>query len=1666
MTLAAGENNTTLDAGVYAPVSIGDKVFEDKDGDGVQDAGEPGIDGVTVRLYNCVTNQLLATQVTANGGLYNFTGLPPGTYHVVFETPNGFVQTVANVGDDASDSDAGVGGQTACYTLSTGQSNTTVDAGFYRTASLGDYVWLDNNNNGAQDDGAPSGVNGVVVNLLNAAGAVIATTTTGNDGSGNPGYYRFANLVPGEYSVEFVKPAGYSFAKRDLGGDASDSDADTTTGRTITTVLESGENDLSWDAGLVRLASLGDRLWVDADGDGQQDAGEAGVAGATVTLIGGGADGLINGVGDTSTTTTTDANGIYNFSGLNVGEQYQVQFSAPAGTVFTAANQGNDATDSDADSTGKTQVVTLAAGENNTTLDAGVYNTASLGNKVWVDIDKDGVQDANEGGVAGVRVFLLNAAGKQVGSLTTDANGEYLFTNLTPGDYSVRFDLTTLPQGYTVTTRDAAAANDLTDSDADPTTGRTITTSLESGEVDLSWDLGIQANIGIDLEKLVRGEYLVQNSGGGEGLTPGFWKNHSSYGPAPLSGWPETGLSPDASYESIFGVNVPNTNPTLLQALGMGGGEMDALLRHSTAALLNASNPYVDYAYTRAQIITMVQSAFSTGKYNATKDLFAAQNELGADLNTPSTTGSTLVVTPDVDADTPGSGPIIPVGGTAVFTYLVKNTGATELSNVMLVDDRIPTLTFVGGDTDADGRLDVTETWRYTARETVQSNVQYVNIGTVTAKDATSGVTVTDADKAHYNTPALGQSLGDRVWLDSNANGVQDNGEQGIADVTVQLKNTAGTVLQTTTTDAQGNYLFDVAVGSYQVTVLTPTGYAVTKRDAGANDGLDSDIDVTSRTTGTINIAAGQQNLTVDAGLVLVPQTASIGNRVWLDCNGNGLQDTGELGVAGVTVKLLNSTGGVVGTQTTDANGNYLFSNVVPGSYALEFGTLSGYTRTVANVDSNGSDASDSDADPTTGRTAYTTLTAGETDLSWDAGLQPVCRNVSFDFSGNSALDGTDGNSRQWTDTLTGVSVTARAFSQDKDQSTNAASNTWQKAYLGAYGGGLGVTDSSEGSGDNNTHMVDNVGRNNYVVLQFSQDVKLDKAFLGYVVNDSDVQVWIGNSDTAITTMSNAVLGSMGFSEVNATTATGARWADLNAGGATGNVIIIAADTTDTTPDDRFKLEHLAVCAPDLCAPVAKASIGNFVWEDRDYDGVQDAGEAGVANVTVKLLNSANTVLASTTTDANGQYSFGNLNPADYKIQVVAPSGYLVTKRDTGGNDALDSDVDSSGTTVTTTLVAGENDLSWDAGLYRKASVGDRVWEDADHDDVQDATERGIGGVKVALLNSAGTQVASTVTNANGNYLFSDLDPGAYQLRFDKKDVIYNGVNMNNWKWASKDIGSNDNIDSDVAGDGVSKTNVTTTSQFTLLSGANDMSRDAGITPIVIDLNGNGIQTTSRSDSQGGFDLFGNGTAIRSGWISGDDGFLAVDRNGNGKIDNIGELFGGSTKGAGFAGLAAFDSNDDGLVNDLDAEFGQLMIWRDANGSHGTDAGELMTLAQAGVASLTVGYTELPFLDAQGNLHLERSSATLTSGASVDMTDVYFNVSAEDAAAAGVSLPTMADLLGNDSSLDSLLGATPQSLGALADCGDPGCQSGGDASEALRRLAALSRESCQVPAAA
>jgi len=168
--------------------------------------------------------------------------------------------------------------------------------------------------------------------------------------------------------------------------------------------------------------------------------------------------------------------------------------------------------------------------------------------------------------------------------------------------------------------------------------------------------------------------------------------------------------------------------------------------------------------------------------------------------------------------------------------------------------------------------------------------------------------------------------------------------------------------------------------------------------------------------------------------------------------------------------------------------------------------------------------------------------------------------------------------------------------------------------------------------------------------------------------------------------------------------------------------------------------------------------------------------------------------------------------------------------------------------------------------------------------------------------------------------------------------------------------------------------------------------------PLVLDLNGDGVNTVATSAGIH-FDHNNNSFSELSGWVNKDDGLLVRDLNGNGQIDGGGELFGNNTllangqKAAnGFASLAELDTNQNGAVDSIEAAAAGLLIWKDANQNGITDAGELLTLDQAGVSSLATGYAASSTVDAQGNTHGLVGSYTTTNGDAWAMEDVWFAV--------------------------------------------------------------------------
>ena len=165
-------------------------------------------------------------------------------------------------------------------------------------------------------------------------------------------------------------------------------------------------------------------------------------------------------------------------------------------------------------------------------------------------------------------------------------------------------------------------------------------------------------------------------------------------------------------------------------------------------------------------------------------------------------------------------------------------------------------------------------------------------------------------------------------------------------------------------------------------------------------------------------------------------------------------------------------------------------------------------------------------------------------------------------------------------------------------------------------------------------------------------------------------------------------------------------------------------------------------------------------------------------------------LVGTTTTDANGFYSFNDLIPDDYYVEFILPNGYSFSPQDQGGDDALDSDANTStGKTIITTLINGENDLTWDAGMHiPPAKIGNYVWNDADHDGIQDGGELGIENVTVNLYKSDDTPAGSTTTNSSGIYAFPVLDPGDYYVEF---------ILPSNYTFSLPDQGGDDALDSD-----------------------------------------------------------------------------------------------------------------------------------------------------------------------------------------------------------------------------------------------------------------------------
>ncbi len=374
--LCVDENGDPCPPTKTTKYQIGDTVFNDFNGNGVQDPGEPGIAGVVVILLGVDGATPIDRTVTDVNGKYSFTVVPG--QHTVQVSPGNFSLPTAG-------------------------------------ATLGDRVWLDANANGT-DDGEP-GLANVIVELYTLSGDFVAATRTDVNG-----YYLFQGLAAGPYRaqiVDFTVPTGLSLVT--VGGASDPSSVHT---------LAANGTDLTVDFPYANLAAgtalVGDLVWSDSNGNGVRDPGEAGIGGVTLELQ------TLGGVRVTEARTRDG--GSYHFVGVLPGS-YLVKVTDTA-EILAGYTQTYDK-NGPLDGTGAT--APLAAGGSDLALDFG-YKKPSLPDitdAVWFDDNRNGLRDEALTGFANVTVNLVNSAGERVATTTTGANGIFTFPNVPDGTYTL-----------------------------------------------------------------------------------------------------------------------------------------------------------------------------------------------------------------------------------------------------------------------------------------------------------------------------------------------------------------------------------------------------------------------------------------------------------------------------------------------------------------------------------------------------------------------------------------------------------------------------------------------------------------------------------------------------------------------------------------------------------------------------------------------------------------------------------------------------------------------------------------------------------------------------------------------------------------------------------------------------------------------------------------------------------------------------------------------------------------------------------------------------------------------------------------------------------------------------------------------------------------------------
>ncbi|WP_161485774.1 SdrD B-like domain-containing protein [Enteractinococcus helveticum] len=731
------------------------------------------------------------------------------------------------------------------------------------------------------------------------------------------------------------------------------------------------------------------------------------------------------------------------------------------------------------------------------------------------------------------------------------------------------------------------------------------------------------------------------------------------------------------------------------------------------------------------------------------------------------------------DANTEDDAVAYADGETRDIVITVENTGNEDLVDVVLTDETqsgsdienlvwtLPNGDTIEATTDEDGVLTaawdgpwaVGDTITGVATLTLAAGEElHTNLASVDAAGAASGTPVEDDDPYNATPPEQRTyAIGDYVWIDANNNGVQDDGEEPLADVTVVLFDGEGSEIDRTETNSDGRYIFDnLEAGDYQVRfILTDEQAAIYEfTDSTVGDDVEVDSDAgfngfsSTTTLGEDNaFLTSNENYehftveategidpTWDAGVVLLPvpeePTYAIGDYVWIDTNRDGIQDDDESPLNDVTVVLYDSAGEELDRTTTNAAGRYIFDNLEAGEYSV------GFELTEEQAE----------------RYEFTLYTAEEdVEVDSDAGEQGRS-GVIILGEDNEFLTSNEN------------------YEHNTVQATEGIDPTWDAGVVEILNPELDVAKNE--AGDDEHQVV--AGEHDVVVTvtNAGNEALEDFAFEDTTEDGHDV-VW---NEEDLAGLTDLVLEPGDSYTVNGVV-------QVDAGQTHRDNVVV--DANGVISGDPVEDEDPTTYHAD-----PTYAIGDYVWVDTNRDGIQDENENPLADVTVVLYDGEGEEIYRTTTDENGRYIFDNLPSGDYQVGFELTEEqerqYNFTSYTEGDDPASDSNAGENGRSAVFTL--GEDspltsdddyefntveasegiDPTWDAGVVEKTyAIGDYVWVDEDRDGVQDEGENPLADVTVVLYDGDGEEIDRTTTDENGRYIFDNLPSGDYQVGFE-----------------------------------------------------------------------------------------------------------------------------------------------------------------------------------------------------------------------------------------------------------------------------------------------------------